>query len=632
MGMMTKPQTVEEALEAAAREATKDVFVKPFRPAIPATLDALLQVNSGIERTLGWVIEGWLIDDLVPHFGRAKIGKSTGTAGQIACIASIDTVTGKRAHHWCGHRVNRHGIVLYYSGEETKDEIAARMERTFRKMGYRGADLDAVMRRVVPICPKSWSPEQYAGLNPFICAKMPVAGVGIRHEQYQSTATLEWIYDLVDNHNADVDARDGADDEKIIGVVFDSMTSVAGFSSTDEEGIPNLLFDLGRSAQRRRLFVILVAHSPQSAKVDPLDPDRNAIDRLKGNGAWSAICRLMVEWRLPGDRTKADGWFEAKTLVDKDIISINDEVVVCVVADGNVGFSKQKMWFKRDGEGGHTDLSRFMTEEPRGFNAEKWKARKDTAEAQGVAAAAAGLIDVDRAPAVEAVLAMINEAMTANEAVARENGEKLAKVPNGTQIMKIHKEWLKSRERLERWPVLSRDPKNGGISSHSGGDHSIRDFINRLIASKKIADVVGGVVPLDRVSNGYRVKHELVEDKQVAAPPLDLEPVFEAVCAVVEQLDADFEHAGGDKAHEVAVNAKNIQSALRSSRFMKAHPVLRAAFEDGRLVHNGPANKAPLPQSPEWVCEQLVSPARGRLVRLANNTYARPVVKQEKAA
>lgn len=643
MDMMDRPTMTDEALDAAAREAEsrygsahstseKDTFVKPFRPAIPATLDALLQANSAIERTLNWVIEGWLIDDLVPHFGRAKIGKSTGIAGQIACIASIDTDTGRRHRHWCGHKINRHGIVLYYSGEETKDEIAARMARTFRKMGYRGADLDAVMRRVVPICPKSFSAEQYAGLNPFICAKMPVVGAGIRHEQYQATATLEWLYDLVDNHNAAVDARSGADDEKIIGIVFDSMTSVAGFKSTEEEGIANLLFDLGRSAQRRSLFVILVAHSPQSATVDPKKPDWNAIDRLKGNGAWSAICRLMVEWRLPGAIANGDGWHESKTLFDENIVSVNDELVVCVVADGNVAFSQQKMWFKRDGDGGHVDLSRFMIHEPRGFTAEKWLAKRAQVEAQGVAAAEAGLIDIDREPAREAVLAMVKEAMEVNEADAREKQEKLAKVPTGKQVMAVHMGWKKDKERCERWPVLKRGPKNGGISEREGGDYSVRYWINQLVAAGKLSEVVGGVVPPDRVAHGYRAKNEVVEDKAVVAPVLDLEPVFDAVCEVIIEMDKAFERAGSEKAKKVPVTPQNIQDALLASAAMDKHPVLRAAFDDRRLVRNGAATRDPVVQSAAWYAAQLTTPARARLVRLKDGTFARPVEQKEKAA
>lgn len=620
---MEQQISIDNVLEVAARAAVaKDTFIKPFRPSIPPTLEALHQVNATVERKIDWVIEGWLPSDLVPHFGRSKVGKSTGIAGQIAAIASVDTATGRRAHDWKGHKVLRHGIALWYSGEETTGEVSSRMKREFSRMGYRGDDLDAVATRVVPLCPKSWSADQFAGLNPFICARMPVAGVGIRHDQYQATATLEWIYDLVDSHNAAVDARGGASDEKIIGIVFDSMTSTAGFSSTDEEGIQNLLFDLGRSAQRRNLFKILVAHSPQSAKPEPADPDHNSIDRLKGNGAWSAICRLMVEWRLPAERSAKETWYEAKLLIDQGVVSVDDELVIAVVADGNIAYSKQKMWFKRDGSGGHIDLSRFMVSEPRGFNAAKWKARQDRHAAEAAASSAAAKVKVDREPARDAVLDMVKEAMVANEQLAREKGEKLAKAVTGGQVIGIFKSWKAKKAARERYPVLDREPKFGGISERTGGDFTIRYWMERLAADGSLAGVVGGYVPADRVANGYRLKEVAANDQDSSAPALiDLAPVRDAVLAVVGQLDAEFESCGGDETHQIAVNRKNIQLALQSTDFQKAHPVLRDAYLDGRLVLNGPSTKAPVMQSAEWYCEELS--ADGKLFRQRDGNYSR---------
>ncbi len=653
MGMEQRIEVAEKLLERGAREATEHqdaedfhearfrskpnaTFAKPFRPAPRMDVEArLAKIRSAIQNktAVEWIIVGWQHRGAVPHFGAPKVGKTTGVNEIVAHIVSIDTPTGKRKGDYHGAVIAAYGQWLWYSGEETEDMVFDRFRKEFVRYGYTGEDLERVMLRVHVICPQSMAKHEFPALNPFIMSRLPLPVEGYAGMALQANATMDWIFDYIDEHNNDVAARGGGEDDRIIGWTADSLTSVTGMGTMDDEGIPNLLSHLNRESSLRRIGCILIGHSPQTTDVDPLKPWEGAIYRIKGSVAWSALVRMMVEWRTPAGKAKLKGplktdWHEAKTLFDNGIVSIDDKLVVAMVADGNIAFSNKKLWFKKDGSGGFVDLSEHMIGEGREYGAYQYEHIKKQSEMEAAAAVSKSTTEVDRKPAHELMMVMLEQAMKDSEAIAKEKDDAQAAPVTGQNLTTMFKKWKKDKAAIEQFSVLKLGPRDGGISEHTGGYHSVRGWLERLAASGKIAKVVGGYVPMDRRDKGYRLKNaDPVEDTPVCSTPveIDLQSISDAILAVVTKLAEEFDAADGDKDHEVPVNAKNIQSALLASRIQDEHPVLREAYADKRLIFNGPANRSPMMQSADWYCEELTKPGNGSLERLRDGTYAIPV-------
>lgn len=126
-------------------------------------------------------------------------------------------------------------------------------------------------------------------------------------------------------------------------------------------------------------------------------------------------------------------------------------------------------------------------------------------------------------------------------------------------------------------------------------------------------------------------KVEAANDAADAAP--DHEPVFDAIRQVIADMVETFVAGGASEGDATPPDAKLIQMALLSTSVQRTHPVLLAAYEDGRLVRNVVGSKKPAYQSADWYCVEMTKPARDALRRDAEGNYwISETVDEEKAA
>lgn len=133
-------------------------------------------------------------------------------------------------------------------------------------------------------------------------------------------------------------------EDRILGVVMDSATSMAGFDSNAADAVTNFFFYMNRLCQALDIFWIIIGHTPKAPRFDPNDPDIDAAARLRGVALWTTAPRTTIEVRLAqGPRFRGNkpakgkktAPFEAKPVLDAGLAVSADEVVIVRLAKSN---------------------------------------------------------------------------------------------------------------------------------------------------------------------------------------------------------------------------------------------------------------------------------------------------------
>lgn len=147
---------------------------------------------------------------------------------------------------------------------------------------------------------------------------------------------LEGIRYFIEEHNRRVNEKNGPDEDRIVGVLMDSATSMAGFETTDSGGATSLLFYLNRMCRALDVFWAIIGHTQKQPEIDSSRPRANSVARLRGSAMWSTAPRMVVEVRLACD-TRAKSGFQESSLVKrvKPDVAPRD-ILVVDVAKANV--------------------------------------------------------------------------------------------------------------------------------------------------------------------------------------------------------------------------------------------------------------------------------------------------------
>ncbi|WP_375272747.1 AAA family ATPase [Sphingomonas sp.] len=440
-------------------------------------------------------IDGWHPwSGLSPHFGPAKVGKTWAISGIVTVMAAIDTASTAAPTAWNTFEVMRRGVTFWYSGEETEDRVSRRLRKLFMRMGYRDEDLALVMSRIVSIAPISMSKAEFPSLNPFL---MEYRRDGEKMD-WLPTATHEWLWDSIEAWNAEVKADGGPAEDMVVNLVIDSVTSCSGFNSVEDVGIANMLFHLNQKGDRNEVAIIAIAHTPKEVRYAWDDPDADILSRLKGSGAWSALSRLIVEWAKPRPQEamragsdKMRPWFEAMPLFNRGIAKSKRDLGDCLVArcDGNVAFSRGKIWLKRDDDGFYTDYTAVMRGEPRNY--EDWLAAGGDPTTGQIGGTSTPPIDTRKAARFLIVTTLRKLIAEHREA------DNYREIPHDKRKAVTKKELVERLMFLKaegKTPVLGLAPANGGIDFNEGAKRpfGITKDLETLMDQGRIVKVTGG--------------------------------------------------------------------------------------------------------------------------------------------
>lgn len=241
-------------------------------------------------------IEGWLAErGTSVWFGAGSTGKTQLLLWMAALLASRPE--DRPATTWLGGEIHGTGHVLILTAEDTREQIVGRLKDVVTHAMRQSPEASRRTCARIHIMPfLSMSEKEF---------KHPSASLFQQNKDkgWEPTEVMKEIRRYIEEWNRSHDAED-----RIIGVVMDSATSMAGFESMDAQATTNFFFYLGRLCERLRIFWAIIGHTPKSTTVKRYTYRATAASRLRGVAMWTTAPRLTVEVRLLQDwgRSKAD--------------------------------------------------------------------------------------------------------------------------------------------------------------------------------------------------------------------------------------------------------------------------------------------------------------------------------------
>lgn len=231
-------------------------------------------------------IDGWLpARGATVWFGAGSTGKTQLLLWMAATIASRPE---RREPTWLGGSINGTGHVLILSAEDTSQQIIDRLRNIVRTtMGQDAATARETCARlhVMPFLSMSEDEFRHPNASLFRFAEDRV---------WRASGVMEEVREYIEVWNA----RHSDPADRIVGVVMDSATSMAGFDSMDEGATTNFFFYLGRLCETLRIFCTIIGHVPKAASVPQKNPWGTAASRLRGVAIWTTAPRMVVEVRF----------------------------------------------------------------------------------------------------------------------------------------------------------------------------------------------------------------------------------------------------------------------------------------------------------------------------------------------
>lgn len=277
----------------------------------------------------------YLVQGMLPRkgtsvwFGAGSTGKTQLLLWMAAAIAS----RREQVPDWLGHPINGGGHVLILSAEDTGDQLFMRL----RGIAKNALGLDDTAARET--CSR-------IHVMPFISmsedeSDQPNAGLFSFEKGWNPNDTMDAIRAFIEGWNAKA-----TEENRIVGVIMDSATSMAGFEATVSEAVTNFFFYLNRMCESLGMFWVIIGHTPKTQKINPDDPDADAAARLRGVALWTTAPRTTVEVRQAlgprsqprrgfGKGLKSRQTFEAKPVLDAGFAEKPSDVVIVRVAKSN---------------------------------------------------------------------------------------------------------------------------------------------------------------------------------------------------------------------------------------------------------------------------------------------------------
>jgi len=534
---------------------------------------------------------GWAIEGLVPAtqtavwFGESGIGKTMIELWKALCIAA----RGPNApSHWCGQPILKRGIVIIYSGEDTLEEGRERLrDMAEGLMGLRGDELQDTIERVVFINPAYLDDDEFTGFDPVLFEKG-------RNGKWRPSGNAEGILASIEQINSEATQAD----EKVVGIIIDSATSVAGFDAMEGEAVSRFFFWATRICNRYGIFALVLGHIAQKAKIDPYAPEHRARYRLRGVVVWVTAPRLVVEVRVPlGLNATKKAWSESMEAIGRGIITKPEQALtVAVVKANGKDACRRKLWLRWSRDHVFTDVTNALNGVARSkeqFDDFQKQAKIEKAAASGQTQAE----HIDRNDASEAVLAMCQH---------------LAAGGKPFTITALH-QLRKKADWIKEHPVLSSDddkggmkPKDGGIDNNDARPGSVKWHVDKLIATGELIKVKGGFALAGAEAE--------VEQDQADVAEIDRAAAIGAVLAIARHM---VEHE-----REVRLDEKAIQDRALSTKWREEHQALALSVDQGGLSRNRIVRGAPARLSYHWALDELV--AMGMLVRAIEGHYVLP--------
>ncbi|USI73879.1 AAA family ATPase [Sphingomonas morindae] len=250
---------------------------------------AHLHVGSA-DPTIRYRIDGWLAEvGTSVWFGAGSTGKTQLMLWMAAMLAS--QVDDRPQRQWLGGDIHGTGHVLILSAEDTRDQIIGRLRDVLQFS--MGQDHDAQMRtsarlHVMPFL--SMPEEEFGHPNSSLFWQT-------KEREWVASAVMDEVREYISKWN---EAHPSPED-RIIGVVMDSATSMSGFDSMDAQATTNFFFHLGRLCESLRIFWAIIGHTPKTTTISEKTYRASAASRLRGVAMWTTAPRLVVEVRLVQD-------------------------------------------------------------------------------------------------------------------------------------------------------------------------------------------------------------------------------------------------------------------------------------------------------------------------------------------
>lgn len=294
-------------------------------------------------------IQGWLAEcGTSVWFGAGSTGKTQLMLWMAAMIASRPEDRPEQT--WLGGRINGTGHVLILTAEDTREQIVGRLKDVITYS--MGQDSQTRLRTCarIHIMPFLSMPEgEFDHPNPSLFQQNKDRG-------WETTDVLKEVRRYISEWNRTHEV----DEDRIIGVVMDSATSMSGFDSLDAQATTNFFFYLGRLCERLRLFWAIIGHTPKTTMVARHTYRATAASRLRGVAMWTTAPRLTVEVRLVQDwRERNKAVREAAHIRDwlGNRVKREDLLTVYVAKANLKGASRDERYLARMHRGAFVDVT-----------------------------------------------------------------------------------------------------------------------------------------------------------------------------------------------------------------------------------------------------------------------------------
>lgn len=294
-------------------------------------------------------IDGWLAErGTSVWFGAGSTGKTQLMLWMAAMIASLPEDRPEQI--WLGGRIKGTGHVLILTAEDSREQIVGRLREVVEHS--MGQDSEASRRtcerlHVMPFL--SMSEQEFAHPNPSLFAL----------DEDRIWAPSDVMREIK-RYIAEWNERHPEIEDRIIGVVMDSATSMAGFDSMDAQAATNFFFYLGRLCERLEIFWAVLGHTPKVVAYPKKNIRDSAASRLRGVAMWTTAPRLTVEMRLfqeSGDSGNGNnGKPELRAWLPRGIDK-RDILVVSVAKANLKGASQSERFLLRLRRGAFVDVT-----------------------------------------------------------------------------------------------------------------------------------------------------------------------------------------------------------------------------------------------------------------------------------
>lgn len=291
-------------------------------------------------------IDGWLAaQGAAVWFGAGSTGKTQLLLWMAAMIASRPA---HRAPTWLGGTINGTGHVLILTAEDARPQIVGRLRDIVQNTMHQNAAAAHETCSRLHVMPfLSMTEDEFGHPNASL----------LRFGDDRVWRPSEVMAE-VRRYITEWNARHDDPEDRIVGVVMDSATSMAGFDGMEGEATTNFFFYLGRLCEALGVFFTIIGHVPKAAFVPRKDPWGSAASRLRGVAMWTTAPRMAVEVRLLQEwREKGGLYKEAPKLRDLfPDIERKDFLVIYAAKANLLGVCREPRYLIRDERGAFREV------------------------------------------------------------------------------------------------------------------------------------------------------------------------------------------------------------------------------------------------------------------------------------